>query len=78
MVAIETPLERVRVSKISAGITQERGPQVQEKEKLYSQVMMMKPQEAPVLWLVSGGKLAMRTQAMMNVSCSGCEYFLIL
>ena len=72
MVAIETPLERVRVSKISAGITQERGPQVQEKEKLYSQVMMMKPQEAPMFWLVAGGKLAMRIQAMMNVSCGDC------
>ena len=34
MVAIETPFERVRVSKISAGIIQERGPQVAEKEKL--------------------------------------------
>jgi hypothetical protein len=34
MVAIETPFERVRVSKISAGMTQERGPQVAEKEKL--------------------------------------------
>jgi hypothetical protein len=34
MVAIETPLERVRVSKISAGMTQESGPQVAEKEKL--------------------------------------------
>lgn len=34
MVAMETPLERVRVSKISAGIIQERGPQVAEKEKL--------------------------------------------
>lgn len=34
MVAMETPLERVRVSNISAGITQERGPQVAEKEKL--------------------------------------------
>jgi hypothetical protein len=34
MVAIETPLERVRVSKTSAGMTQERGPQVAEKEKL--------------------------------------------
>jgi len=34
MVAIETPFERVRVSNISAGIIQERGPQVAEKEKL--------------------------------------------
>ena len=39
MVAMETPLERVRVSKISAGIIQDRGPQVAEKEKLYSQVL---------------------------------------
>jgi len=34
MVAMETPLDRVRVSKISAGMTQDRGPQVAEKEKL--------------------------------------------
>lgn len=34
MVAIETPLDRVRVSKISAGMIQESGPQVAEKEKL--------------------------------------------
>src|SRR6266536_5853734 len=32
MVAIETPLDRVRVSKISAGMIQESGPQVAEKE----------------------------------------------
>jgi hypothetical protein len=34
IVAMETPFERVRVSKISAGMTHERGPQVAEKEKL--------------------------------------------
>lgn len=34
MVAIETPLARVRVSKISAGIIQLSGPQVAENEKL--------------------------------------------
>ena len=34
MVAIDTPLERVFVSKISAGMIHERGPQVAEKEKL--------------------------------------------
>jgi hypothetical protein len=39
MVAMETPLERVRVSKISAGMIQDSGPQVAEKEKLYSQVL---------------------------------------
>jgi hypothetical protein len=39
MVAMETPLERVRVSKISAGIIHDRGPQVAENEKLYSQVL---------------------------------------
>jgi hypothetical protein len=39
IVAIETPLERVRVSKISAGIIQDKGPHVAEKEKLYSQVL---------------------------------------
>ena len=47
IVAIETPFARVRVSNTSAGMIQERGPQVAEKEKLYSQVMMMKPQWAP-------------------------------
>ena len=40
MVAIEIPLDRVRVSKISAGMIQDRGPQVAEKEKLYSQVLI--------------------------------------
>jgi hypothetical protein len=40
MVAIETPLERVRVSNISAGMIQDKGPQVAEKEKLYSQVLV--------------------------------------
>ena len=39
MVAIETPLERVRVSNISAGMIQVKGPQVAENEKLYSQVL---------------------------------------
>jgi hypothetical protein len=34
MVAMETPLARVRVSKISAGMIQLSGPQVAEKEKL--------------------------------------------
>ena len=34
MVAMETPFERVRVSNISAGMIQDRGPQVAEKEKL--------------------------------------------
>lgn len=67
MVAIDTPFDRVRVSKASAGIIQERGPQVHENEKLNSQVMMMNPQWAPVL-LTSGGNLANRIQAMMNVT----------
>jgi hypothetical protein len=39
IVAMETPLERVRVSKISAGMIQDRGPHVAENEKLYSQVL---------------------------------------
>lgn len=39
MVAMDTPLERVRVSNISAGMIQDRGPHVAEKEKLYSQVL---------------------------------------
>ena len=34
MVAMATPFERVRVSKISAGMIQERGPHIAEKEKL--------------------------------------------
>ena len=34
MVAMETPLERVLVSKTSAGMIQDRGPHVAEKEKL--------------------------------------------
>ena len=60
-------MERVRVSNTSAGMIHESGPQVAEKEKLYSQVMMMKPQWAPVL-LVEGGNLARRIVAMMNVT----------
>jgi hypothetical protein len=67
IVAIDTPLERVRVSNTSAGMIQDRGPQVAEKEKLYSQVIMMKPQWAPVL-LVDGGNLASRAVAIMNVT----------
>lgn len=39
MVASETPFERVRVSNISAGITQDKGPQVAENEKLYNHVL---------------------------------------
>ena len=46
MVAILTPLARVRVSNISAGIIQLKGPQVAENEKLYSQVIAMKAQLA--------------------------------
>lgn len=64
IVAIETPLERVLVSKISAGITQERGPQVAENEKLYNHVMMMNPHEAPALCVDPGGNWAMRIQAI--------------
>lgn len=47
MVATDTPFARVLVSKISAGMIQERGPQVQLKEKLYNQVIAMKPHDAP-------------------------------
>lgn len=54
MVAIETPFDRVRVSKTSAGIIQDRGPQVAENEKLYNHVMIIKAQCAPVL-LSAGG-----------------------
>lgn len=47
IVAIDTPFERVRVSKISAGMIQLSGPQVALKEKLYIQVMTVKPHAAP-------------------------------
>jgi len=43
MTPIETPLERVRVSKTSEGMTQDKGPQVAEKLTLKSQVLAMKP-----------------------------------
>ena len=64
IVVIETPFARVRVSKTSAGIIQDSGPQVAEKEKLYSQVIMMKPQCAPLL-LVEGGEFGEER---------GCDY----
>lgn len=67
IVAMETPLDRVRVSKTSAGIIQDNGPHVAENEKLYSQVMMMKPQCAPVLFVV-GGNFASRMVATMKVT----------
>lgn len=67
MVAIETSFARVRVSNTSARMIHDRGPQVAEKEKLYSQVIMMKPQCAPVL-LVDGGKRARSTVAMMKAT----------
>lgn len=68
MVAIETPLERVLVSKISAGIIHDRGPHVALNEKLYSQVIAIKPHEAPMLLEApsSGGYLASRIVAMMK------------
>ena len=43
MVAIETPLLRVRVSNTSAGMIHDSGPQVHEKEKFQIQVTIMKP-----------------------------------
>lgn len=43
MVAKLTPLDRVRVSKTSAGIIQDSGPQVAEKLKLYIHVTIIKP-----------------------------------
>ena len=55
IVAMATPIDRVRVSNISAGTIQERGPLLQEKLKLYSQVIMMKPHDAPVLLATPGG-----------------------
>lgn len=51
IVAMETPFERVLVSKISEQITQVRGPIVALKEK-------MKAQLAEVLFVASGGNLA--------------------
>lgn len=67
MVASETPLARVRVSKISAGIIHERGPQVAEKEKLYTHVTMMNPQEAPVFVVSPGGKFAAWVSVGLNI-----------
>jgi hypothetical protein len=67
MVAIETPLERVLVSKISAGMIQDSGPQVELKLKLYSQVTAMKPQEALALAVEPGGKTANMMVAMTKV-----------
>lgn len=63
---MDTPFDRVRVSNTSAGIIHDNGPQVALKEKLYSHVMIMKPQWAPVLFVV-GGNLARRTVAIMKV-----------
>lgn len=68
IVAILTPSERVRVSKISAGTIHESGPFVAEKEKLYAQVTTMKPQPAALLPEVPGGNLANSIVAMMNVT----------
>lgn len=48
---MDTPFERVLVSKISEQITQVRGPIVALKEK-------MKAQLAEVLFVASGGNLA--------------------
>jgi hypothetical protein len=49
IVAMETPLDLVFVSKISAGMIQDRGPQVALNEKLYSHVIAIKPHAAPAL-----------------------------
>lgn len=51
MVARDTPLERVCVSKISAGMIQESGPQAKENDMLKSQVLV-KP--ALVTYLSNG------------------------
>ena len=67
IVAILTPLERVRVSKISAGTIHESGPFVAEKEKLYIHVTTMNPQPAASLPEVPGGNLANKIVAMMKV-----------
>jgi hypothetical protein len=68
IVAIETPLDLVRVSKISAGTIHDSGPLVAEKQKLYIHVMTMKPQDAPVLSAMPGGNLASRMVAMIKVT----------
>jgi hypothetical protein len=67
MVAIETPLERVLVSKISAGMIHDNGPQVALKLKLYTQVITIKPQAAALLLLAPGGKTASKMVEMINV-----------
>jgi hypothetical protein len=67
IVAMETPLERVLVSKISAGMIQDKGPQVELKQKLYSQVTAMKPQEALLFPVDPGGKTASMIVATMKV-----------
>lgn len=69
MVAMDTPLERVLVSKISAGMIHDSGPHVALNEKLYSHVMAMNPQAAPPLPSAEpGGNLASSTVAMMKVT----------
>ena len=67
MVAIITPLDRVLVSKISAGMIHESGPQAALKETLYAQVVMMKPQAAALLPFSPGGNLASKMVATMKV-----------
>lgn len=69
IVATETPFARVFISKISAGMIQDNGPQVALKEKLYTQVTTIKPQPAapPPALSAPGGKLARRIVAMMKV-----------
>ncbi len=68
IVAILTPLLRVRVSNTSAGMIQLSGPQVQLKLKLYSHVMIMKPHCAPMLVDTPGGYFASKMVAMMKVT----------
>jgi translation elongation factor EF-1alpha len=70
IVAIETPLERVLVSKISAGMIQDNGPHVAENEKLYAQVQMIKPQDAALLFATPGGNCAIKMQATRKQTCS--------
>lgn len=67
MVASDTPLERVLVSNISAGMIHDRGPHVALKQKLYIQVITMKPHAAALLLFVPGGKTASIIVEMMNV-----------
>jgi hypothetical protein len=67
MVASETPLERVLVSNISAGMIHDKGPHVALKLKLKIQVMTMNPHAAAALFVDPGGNTANIIVEIMNV-----------